>query len=421
MTEQGYIKSRFSPSDVGDWYNTCNFRNFLSVDDKNTSNFLSVDDKNTGNFLSGSYPNKNTGNFLSGSYPNKNTGNFLSDDDPRKNNSNLSSDDDPRKNTSNLSSDSDPRENTSNLLSVGLSSGSETLIGIKNRSNDWRSLILKRYKRCVITGLDRIECDAAHIVPFKDCTGENESWAVHKGNGLLLSKNLHWTFDRYYWSLDPNDVLKEEELYSWVRIVMRDTKRKLSIVEYYKKDCPKDKGYLKDYPKDKGYLKDYPKDQEPKESKESNSDLDSFSELEDNDQNDQNESMDLDQDQDQDLDIDVCNKDLETHGYVRVFKDNIPFLRYHYETFLKTYNQKKEKAFYQKCSGASQVCVIIKRRFDNVRFEYLYQCITNGLPFHSSQWLSQQAGIQVYGLIFENIVSDFNDRMDELSDPTWSN
>jgi hypothetical protein len=35
--------------------------------------------------------------------------------------------------------------------------------------------------------------------------------------------------------------------------------------------------------------------------------------------------------------------------------------------------------------------------------------------------LSQQAGIQVYGLIFENIVSDFNDRMDELSDPTWSN
>lgn len=53
------------------------------------------------------------------------------------------------------------------------------------------------YKCCVITGTNMDECEAAHIIPV----AENGSYSLD--NGLLLSANIHKTFDRYLWSINP--------------------------------------------------------------------------------------------------------------------------------------------------------------------------------------------------------------------------
>lgn len=57
--------------------------------------------------------------------------------------------------------------------------------------------IKKLYKRCIITGAIGEECEACHIVPI------NNSNDYSIDNGLLLSANIHKTFDLYKWSIDP--------------------------------------------------------------------------------------------------------------------------------------------------------------------------------------------------------------------------
>lgn len=69
---------------------------------------------------------------------------------------------------------------------------------------EFREEIINKYQQCVITGetcLD--ELTAAHIVPVS--TEEN----YDIDNGLLLSENLHKTFDKYKWSINP-ETLKVE-------------------------------------------------------------------------------------------------------------------------------------------------------------------------------------------------------------------
>ena len=52
------------------------------------------------------------------------------------------------------------------------------------------------------------ECDAAHIIPI---TNPTSSYKIT--NGLLLSKILHETFDRYYWSINPKTLKIEYSQY----------------------------------------------------------------------------------------------------------------------------------------------------------------------------------------------------------------
>lgn len=59
------------------------------------------------------------------------------------------------------------------------------------------NLIKKFNSKCVISNNILIECEAAHIKPVKNY-GTYEI-----NNGLLLTSNLHKTFDLFLWSINP--------------------------------------------------------------------------------------------------------------------------------------------------------------------------------------------------------------------------
>lgn len=360
MTErkQGYIKSRFSPSNIHDWYNGSLESGVTIVNSVNNSinSVNNVDEEMDG-------PGINDPD---------------SEESGSESEVSVDSDDELRKRTTPIGiNNRKPRINTSN--------------NNNNRSGDWRSLILRRYRRCVVTGLDTIECDAAHIVPFKQCQGNKKEWGTSKANGLLLSKNLHWTFDRYYWSLDPNDVLKDDENYAWLRIVVRNTKKRLSILDYFK----------------------------PKSNKKEDSEDVESRMLED--------------------DVYDNNTKSETYGYVRVFKDNIPFLKIHYESFLAVYNlqvakatkeleKKKEGMKYNKaCEEQLMLTLnnppptyrIMRRKFDNKLDTYLYMCTTTGHSFGNTRWLSEKEGLELYGTTFSEGIKSFNEKVEKKEDPDW--
>jgi predicted restriction endonuclease len=65
---------------------------------------------------------------------------------------------------------------------------------------DFRQLLLERFNnRCIVTGNDcPHELEACHIIPV----AINEDYSLE--NGLLLERNIHNTFDKYYWSINPD-------------------------------------------------------------------------------------------------------------------------------------------------------------------------------------------------------------------------
>ena len=78
----------------------------------------------------------------------------------------------------------------------------------------FRQNLIKYYRSCLITGIHAAECDGAHIIPVDICedfittarTGHD--WSTIKNNpdnGLLLCKNLHWSFDGFFWTFDIFD------------------------------------------------------------------------------------------------------------------------------------------------------------------------------------------------------------------------
>ena len=65
------------------------------------------------------------------------------------------------------------------------------------RSATFRNNIVKAFSyKCTLTGMDEIQCEAAHIVP----RGRSDT----EPNGMLLSRELHWLYDRYVWSAIPS-------------------------------------------------------------------------------------------------------------------------------------------------------------------------------------------------------------------------
>jgi predicted restriction endonuclease len=70
---------------------------------------------------------------------------------------------------------------------------------IRSNQEKFRDELIKKYNHCVVTDTDPEECDAAHIVPLS----ESNNYDVD--NGLLLTKSLHETFDKYYWCIDPTN------------------------------------------------------------------------------------------------------------------------------------------------------------------------------------------------------------------------
>jgi predicted restriction endonuclease len=70
---------------------------------------------------------------------------------------------------------------------------------------EFRNEILNKFNyKCIISNISCIdELTAAHIIPIKD----NENYDID--NGLLLTENLHKTYDKYRWSINPDTLLVE--------------------------------------------------------------------------------------------------------------------------------------------------------------------------------------------------------------------
>lgn len=69
----------------------------------------------------------------------------------------------------------------------------------------FREGLLKKYGKCVITNTNCLdELEAAHIIPYKD-----DKYNFFINNGLLLKSNIHKTFDRYKWTINPNTFIIE--------------------------------------------------------------------------------------------------------------------------------------------------------------------------------------------------------------------
>lgn len=75
---------------------------------------------------------------------------------------------------------------------------------IRLSQTEFRNGLIKFYGFCVITQNDSLEeLEAAHIVEYKDL-GDSDIY-----NGLLLEANLHKTFDKYLWTINPDSMLVE--------------------------------------------------------------------------------------------------------------------------------------------------------------------------------------------------------------------
>jgi hypothetical protein len=67
----------------------------------------------------------------------------------------------------------------------------------------FRKELIKKYNRCIISNSIDIECEACHIIPYSICKNFDVD------NGLLLSSDLHKTFDKYCWSINPKTLKVE--------------------------------------------------------------------------------------------------------------------------------------------------------------------------------------------------------------------
>lgn len=66
---------------------------------------------------------------------------------------------------------------------------------------EFREQLIEKYNCCIITGETCVdELTAAHIVPIIN----DENYDID--NGLLMMENLHKTFDKYKWSINPGTM-----------------------------------------------------------------------------------------------------------------------------------------------------------------------------------------------------------------------
>ena len=77
------------------------------------------------------------------------------------------------------------------------------------RMSIFRHLIQQRDKRCLISGICSDECDA-RIISAKVCEKYAPQFLNDPRNGLFLNKNLHNSFDRFWWTFDIYDIQRCE-------------------------------------------------------------------------------------------------------------------------------------------------------------------------------------------------------------------
>ena len=81
---------------------------------------------------------------------------------------------------------------------------------IRISQQTFREGLIDRYKKCIITETIKDECEAAHIIAVSDFNKQDYNIDTYDiNNGLLLSANLHKTFDKYLWSINPDTFIIE--------------------------------------------------------------------------------------------------------------------------------------------------------------------------------------------------------------------
>jgi hypothetical protein len=60
-------------------------------------------------------------------------------------------------------------------------------------------------RKCLISGVDQAECEGAHIIPKWVCDKLSCDFKYDSPNGLIISRNLHTTFDSFIWTFDVWD------------------------------------------------------------------------------------------------------------------------------------------------------------------------------------------------------------------------
>lgn len=77
------------------------------------------------------------------------------------------------------------------------------------RKPKFRKEIVKRDRKCIISGAGKLSCEAAHIKPFNNCN-EEEKYDID--NGILLESGIHKLFDKYLWSINNNRVIVSKKI-----------------------------------------------------------------------------------------------------------------------------------------------------------------------------------------------------------------
>ena len=72
---------------------------------------------------------------------------------------------------------------------------------VKNKA--FKTLVIGRDEKCIMTGSKRENCEVAHIRPFSQCKYEKQRYDCH--NGILLDAYIHKKFfDNYLISIHPS-------------------------------------------------------------------------------------------------------------------------------------------------------------------------------------------------------------------------
>lgn len=105
-------------------------------------------------------------------------------------------------------------------------------------NSEYRDRLLRLYHRCVVTGYDPIQCDAAHIIPQSICYRFSLQGLVKDiYNGLILSKELHSMFDSFIWCFDPYNIQKIDDDWCYISIIVVPNRLNLFINQYHGHIC----------------------------------------------------------------------------------------------------------------------------------------------------------------------------------------
>jgi len=91
------------------------------------------------------------------------------------------------------------------------------------KKENLRPSMISKYGKCIITNVNPVECDVAHIVPSAICDRYKLWYKYYKYNTLFLCKNLHITFDKYLWTFDIYSTVQLDDKWVTMDIIINKT------------------------------------------------------------------------------------------------------------------------------------------------------------------------------------------------------